>query len=163
MRFPIALAVYAAALCAAAAQGAKYPREIEALFEAARKSCREDMAGATDATTVTFKPAAIRKLDLSGDGRDDYIVDYGQAACDDNGAFFCGSGGCNLTILVARPNGSFVTVFDDQVLNYRLSAGPGARTITINPHHSDCAGRRDVCVKRARITGKPLALKEVKR
>jgi hypothetical protein len=140
----------------------KYPREIETRFETARKSCREDMAGATDATTATFKPKAVAKLDLSGDGRDDYIIDYGQASCDDNHAFFCGSGGCYLAILVAKRDGRFVTVFDDQVLDHRLSARRGARTITLDLHHNDCSGGVEFCVKRARITDKPLALKQVR-
>ena len=161
MRLWVTLLIFAATLSTASAQE-KYPREIEKIFETARKECRRDMAGADANTTATFKPTAVRKLDLTGDGRDDYIVDFGQASCDDNHAFFCGSGGCYLTILVAKPGGRLVEVFKDQVLDYELSGGRGARTITLNLHHNDCSYGQEFCVKKARITGKPLRLRELR-
>jgi hypothetical protein len=49
---------------------------------------------------VSFVPDIVRKLDLTGDGRDDYIVSFADTKCADREAACCGTGGCVLDILV---------------------------------------------------------------
>ena len=74
-----------------------YPTEVRRALVAADESCRR--AGGT---RVTLTVNAIRKLDLNGDGRDDYIVDFHETECGGRASFFCGTGGCDLLILVAH-------------------------------------------------------------
>ena len=161
MRFWMTIGVLAIALSGASAQD--YPREIKARFETAKESCKDAAGHGPDTKGVVVKPEAIRKIDLNGDRRDDYIVDYTHVSCDDNHAYFCGSGGCYLAILIAKQDGYFATVYDDQVLDYELTKKRGPHVITLSLHHSDCHDGREFCVKRGRITAKPLKLKMVPR
>ena len=39
---------------------------------------------------VTLSVNVVRKLDLNGDGRDDYIVDFHEAECVGRASFFAG-------------------------------------------------------------------------
>ena len=166
MRFWMTIGVLAAAFSGAMTPGVMtlaaaqdYPREIQVRFETAREECKDAGGHGPDSKGVVVKPEAIRKLGLNGDRRDDYIVDYTHVSCDDNRSYFCGSGGCYLAILIGKPDGSFATVYDDQVLGYELSKKRGPRIVTLALHHNDCHDGREFCVKRGRITAKPLVLK----
>jgi hypothetical protein len=76
-----------------------YPTEIRRALVVADEACRR-------ATRVTLSINAVRKLDLNGDGRDDYIVDFHEAECVGRASFFCGTSGCDLLILVALRGGA---------------------------------------------------------
>ena len=134
----------------------KYPPEVEEQLEHSRKECKE--AGGEQ---VTFGPKAVRKLDLTGDKRADYIVDSREVKCDAFESLYCGTGGCNIAILVAKPDRSFVTVFDDLVRKYEIMRGRGARTIRFDLHGGYCgkAGAY-ACPKSRRISEKPFTFKE---
>lgn len=141
----------------AAAQQRPLPKEVQAVIQESRESCQGE--GKKDDLTVGKD--AIRKLDLNGDGIDDYIVDHSDIKCGDSFAFFCGTGGCTLHILVAKRDGTFALVFEGQVRKYILSAGPGPRTIRFHLHGGFCgrAGAYD-CRKSQRITGAPFEYKD---
>jgi len=135
----------------ALAQVAPYPREVEAVLADARKECSDQ-----GASEVKLPATAVRKLDLTGDGRDGYIVDMNEAECVGSPAVYCGTGGCNLTILVARRDGSYKTVFDDRVRGYEIKGARGARTIRFALHGGYCGGHGNPsCYKERRVTGKP--------
>ena len=72
-----------------------------------------------------------------------------------------GTGGGNIAILVGKPDGSFVTVFEGLVRHYDIMRGKGARTIRFDLHGGYCgkAGAY-ACPKSQRITDKPFAFKE---
>ena len=74
---------------------------------------------------------------------------------------YCGTGGCNIAILVAKPDGSFVSVFDGRVRRYDIKPGRGARQIKFDLHGGYCgkAGAYP-CPKTQRITDKPFGFKE---
>src|SRR5262245_2087792 len=86
-------------LTACAADNAQ-PPEVRALFEEARRECR-DVGG----KEASFARDAVRRLDLNGDGRPDFIVDFKDSECDEAASLYCGSGGCPMTILVAQTDG----------------------------------------------------------
>ena len=92
-----------------------YPTEIRRALVEADEICRR--AGGT---RVTLSVNAVRKLDLNGDGREDYIVDFHEAECVGRTSFFCGTGGCDLLILVALRGGALRKVFDDRVREYEI-------------------------------------------
>lgn len=146
-------------LCASAAEF-KHPLEIEALLEYARQECK-----AAEGTKTTFGENTVRKIDLTGDGRADYIISMEDAKCEGLESLYCGTGGCGLQILVAQPNGTLVSVFDMRVRNYKIlpgkSAKDGPKRIQFELHGMYC-GRSGVpsCYKTHRITRKPFEFRE---
>jgi hypothetical protein len=97
-----------------------YPTGVRRALVAADESCRR--AGGT---RVTLTVNAVRRLDLNGDGRDDYIVDFHETECGGRASFFCGTGGCDLLILVAQRGGALRKIFDDRVRGYEILSGRG--------------------------------------
>jgi len=126
-----------------------YPAEVSAVIAGARKYC-EDNGGKFAAT-----PAAVRKAALNGDSRDDYIVDLNEASCDGVGGAFCGTGGCEISILVATPSGRFVTVFNNQVLDYEILSETHAMKFQLHGSYCGGHGGGSRCIKTHRITAKP--------
>ena len=101
-----------------------YPAAVQAAFEDARDECKRE-----GGTAVTFAPDTVRTLDLTGDGRLDYIVDLSDAECAGRSSVFCGTAGCDLDIIVALRSGRYRTVFSDRVRDYQILPGRGPRTI----------------------------------
>jgi hypothetical protein len=91
------LAIGAAFVTPGMAQGPAYPKDVQAVLDSARKACMDD-----GGTSVEFSNEDVRKVDLNGDGRDDYIVHLQNAECPGNPGGFCGTGGCDLTILLGQ-------------------------------------------------------------
>ncbi len=105
---------------------------------------------------MTCASDTVRKLDLTGNGRDDYIVDFRDTVCADREAAYCGTGGCIMDILVTLPNGRVRRVFDGHVRTYEILPGEGARTIRFALHGGYCGGHGNPsCIKEHRITAKP--------
>ena len=87
---------------------------------------------------------------------DDYIVDFHETECVGRAAFFCGTGGCDLLILVALRGGALRKVFDDRVREYEILSGRGASDIRFVLHGSYCGGHGNPsCEKTHRITSEP--------
>jgi hypothetical protein len=97
----------------------KYPAEVQKALRYANEECTRQGGGA-----VTFAPDTVRTLDLTGDGRDDYVIQFGDVRCAERAAVYCGSGGCLINILVALPNGRVRKVFDDYVRSYEIRPAP---------------------------------------
>lgn len=159
------MAILASIAGAAAAQDAAkprpfkatdYPIEVRKSLSHAVLVCRQEHNG-----KVTFGPDVVRKIDLNGDGRDDYLVSLDGTSCSTFESIFCGTGGCDLDIYVALPNGKFRYVFSNRVRGYEILPGKGARTIRFDMHGGYCGtyGAAE-CVKERRITGKPFAFRD---
>lgn len=132
-----------------------YPPEVRKAIRYANEECTRQGGGA-----VTFAPDTVRKLDLTGDGRDDFIVDFRDTACADREAAYCGTGGCIMDILVTLPNGRVRRVFDGHVRTYEILPGEGARTIRFALHGGYCGGHGNPsCIREYRITAKPFEFK----
>jgi hypothetical protein len=139
---------------------ADYPPGVQKALRYAVEECDSQGGGA-----VTFAPDTVRKLDLTGDGRDDYIVDFRDTKCRERESTYCGTGGCVLDILVTLPDGSVRSVFDGYVRNYAIVAPPtkrgAARTVRFDLHGSYCGGfGAQVCVRERAITATPFAFKQ---
>jgi hypothetical protein len=135
----------------------KYPAEVQKALRYADEECK-----ANDGGEVTFAPGTVTTLDLTGDGRDDYIVQFGDTKCAaGTRAVFRGSGGCLINILVTLPNGKVRKVFDGHVRSYGIRPDPfkpnhGPRTIGFELHGAYCGGHgTPSCPKDKRITTKP--------
>ncbi len=53
-----------------------YPAEVQKALRHANDECASQGGG-----EVTFAPGTVQKIDLNGDGRDDYIVNFGDTKC----------------------------------------------------------------------------------
>ncbi|MDH2353188.1 hypothetical protein QCM77_21965 [Bradyrhizobium sp. SSUT18] len=139
---------------------ADYPPGVQKAVRYANEECESQGGGA-----VTFAPDTVRRIDLTGDGRDDYIVDFRDTKCGDRETTYCGTGGCVMNILVALPDGSVRLVFDGYVRSYKLAAPPmkrgAARTIRFDLHGSYCGGfGAQARVKERAISVAPFAFKQ---
>jgi hypothetical protein len=140
-----------ALVCAApaAARSDDYPAAVNAAVADAKKYC-EDNGG-----KFAMKPSGIHKVELNGDKRDDYIVDFTDASCNGADGGLCGTGGCEIDIMVALPSGKYVTVFDAPVLTYEIL--PATHSMRFQFHGGYCGehGGGSHCMKTRRITTKP--------
>ena len=131
------------------------PPEVRRLLQAARDEC----TGA-GGERVTFSSDAVRRLDLTGDGRDDYVVGLRDTRCHGAEYVFCGTGGCDTRIVVALKNGGHRTVFSDLVRGYDILRGKGAKRIRFWLHGGYCGrGGPDSCPKTRRISETSFAFK----
>ncbi|MGX4771705.1 hypothetical protein ACWAUC_18155 [Bradyrhizobium guangdongense] len=134
---------------------ADYPPGVQKALRYANEECGSQGGG-----EVAFAPDTVRRVDLTGDGRDDYIVDFRDTKCGGREGTYCGTGGCLLDILVTRPDGSVRPVFDGYVRDYTILAAPvkrgAARTIRFDLHGSFCGGfGAQACVRETAITARP--------
>jgi hypothetical protein len=138
---------------------ADYPEEVQKALHYANEECAAQGSGA-----VSFAPDTVRRIDLTGDDRDDYIVDFRDTKCDGREAAYCGTGGCVTDILVTLPNGRVRRVFDGYVRSYEIKAMPmkrgAARTIRFELHGGYCGGHGSPsCFKDKAITATPFEFK----
>jgi len=112
------------------------------------------------APPATFARDALRTIHLNGDGRDDYIFDVRDTVREEMRHALCGTGGCEIEILIAQPDGSYRSIFSDTVRSYDIKPGRGARTVRFSLHGGYCgkSGPSD-CFKTRRIDGKPLGFR----
>jgi hypothetical protein len=139
----------------------KYPAEVQKALRYANAECT-----ANDGGDVTFAPGTVTTLDLTGGGRDDYIIQFGDTKCAaGTRAIFCGSGGCLMNILVTLPNGKIRKVFDGYVRSYDIRPDPskaiqGPRTIGFELHGAYCGGHgTPSCLRDKRIGTTPFEFK----
>jgi hypothetical protein len=136
-----------------------YPPDVRKALRYANEECTSQDGG-----EVSFAPDTVRRIDLTGDGRDDYIVDFSDTKCGDRETTYCGTGGCVMKILVTLPDGNSREVFDGYVRSYTIMAPPmkrgAARSIRFDLHGSFCGGfGAQACVKQKSISATPFAFK----
>jgi hypothetical protein len=134
---------------------AAYPAGVRQVLQAARDACKTEGDG-----DVTFAPDTVRALDLTGGKHTDYIVDLHNAACQNRESVYCGSGGCEIDIVVMLPGGGMRTVLSQAVRDYEILPGSGARTIRFTLHGGYCGGHGSPsCIKTHLITVRPFEFK----
>ncbi|HEX8166586.1 MAG TPA: hypothetical protein VF601_12460 [Beijerinckiaceae bacterium] len=71
---------------------------------------------------------AIRRLDLDGDGQDDFILDDGRLRCSKGLPGWCGSGGCSMEVFLSGAKGGLKSVLTELGSGYSVEkAGRGHR------------------------------------
>jgi hypothetical protein len=68
--------------------------------------------------TIRIGPNGLHKLDLSGEGRADYVIDDSDITCSGTHDL-CGTGGCTLTIFMRTPSG-YAKVWDEVAIAAKL-------------------------------------------
>lgn len=99
------------------------------VIEKARKDC-----ASLDDGTLEVSQGAITSIDVTGDGVADEVVDMSKVICSSARSFFCGTGGCGLTIIADGKSSDFlakawkVVMWDEQPL------------LLLVVHGSECGG-----------------------
>lgn len=110
--------------------------------DAVIKGVQEECA-ALDGGVLTLQPDAIQRLDLTGDGLPDEVVDGQDLSCSSSHTLFCGgTGGCRLFLIV----GDHVT--EEMTKGWELIRFGDLPVLLLQVHGSFCGGtnlRR--CVK----------------
>jgi len=128
----------------------------KAVVEATRKRCLK-----ANGHMLVLEPGAVSHHDLTGNGRADTIIDFTYVRCERVGSIFCGTGGCELSIVVALPRGKFREVFRQQVLRYEIAPGAGMKTIRFDLHGVYCGKTGpEPCSERRLINGERFAFRE---
>lgn len=121
----------------------------KAVVERARQTCLK-----ANGHMLVLEPGAVSRHDLTGNGRADFIVDLTYVRCERLGNIFCGTGGCELSIVVALPREKFREVFRQQVIRYEIEPDAGMRTIRFDLHGTFCGkAGPEPCRQRRRING----------
>jgi hypothetical protein len=68
-----------------------------------------------DCKTVAFDKRFVTRKDVNGDGRPDFILDYGSFTCDGDPRSLCGSLGCSTQVFASLPDGTHAKIVDDTV------------------------------------------------
>lgn len=89
---------------------------------------------------VTRVPdGVIRPVDITPDGKPDWLVDY-----TDSGLMYCGTGGCLRTLYVSDGD-DYLMAFDEQTHTFDLSIRGGETVIEAEVHHIFCDSAGDSC------------------
>lgn len=149
IRIAVALALSAplAAQPAAAPSAKAWPREVQAVYDGFKSQCIE--AGGKFVPDHEF---FATETEVTGDGKPDWIIDYGAWQCKvsqaqmdagnypETGSGYCGSAGCQLTILGSTRKG-LVPIFEGNLRDWKaVDLGGGRRGIETSVHGSACGG-----------------------
>ena len=127
-----------------------------AVVERAQKDCLK-----ANGHFLVLEPGAVSRHDLTGNGRADYIIDMTYVRCERLGSIFCGTGGCELSIVVALPRGKFREVFRQQVIRYEIEPDSSMKTIRFDLHGTFCGKTGpEPCRERRRINGERFSFRQ---
>lgn len=99
------------------------------VFEAARADCKAFENGVFATTRK-----AIPRIDLTGDGKPDTIIDSVDFRCSTAGTLWCGTGGCALTIIVDG------TAHDFLAKGWKVVDWGRFKVLLLQVHGSECGG-----------------------
>ena len=94
--------------------------------------------GQTPPANLTTPPARMfSKIDINGDGKPDWRVDYEHAP---NASLWCGTGGCRNELWVSGPGDSYRRVMSVGMRLFKLSRRGGVTRLDLDFHGSLCGG-----------------------
>ena len=83
----------------------------------------------------------LRPVDVSPDGRTDWIVDFSAAGL----SRFCGTGGCARILYVSGGETGFLRAFDAQALEFEVVERSGEIRVEARLHHLNCRADQAAC------------------
>lgn len=101
----------------------------DAIIQKARQECQSFENGVLE---ITDK--AITRVDLTGDGEPDELVDSRAFSCSSAASLFCGTGGCSLTAIVGGSTTEFLAK------GWRIVDWDGQPVLLLAVHGSECGG-----------------------
>ena len=90
--------------------------EVNAAIEEAKKDCNE---------TVRLRPGFMASKDVNGDGKPDYILDYGKFECGGTITAYCGSAGCLTQVFASLPDGTYAKGLGRECSRHPVRDGQG--------------------------------------
>jgi hypothetical protein len=127
-----------------------YPAAVETVLREARATCREEGGRGT-----TLEPGAVLRRDLNADGRDDYVINHRDIACEGAVSVFCGTAGCHHVILLARGDGRYGRILDDRILGYAVEG----KLLSVQLHGAYCdKGGTEECRRSYPLDGRLVRL-----
>jgi hypothetical protein len=126
--------VFVLLLAVQAGAGASAQPAVPAEIAKVRAEIRDTCGG-----RATFKPGFQRTADFNGDGRPDYLLDYGESECVGGMSTnpFCGSAGCTLDILMSN-GGGYRQAYGSNVQGWSLAQAGGRSVLVLSLHGSAC-------------------------
>lgn len=123
------LAVAVVLMGAVAVQADPVPAAVNAVLEDARADCESFEAG-----DFSLQDAAVEQRDLTGDGQMDWIIDSSLMGCSSAASMYCGTGGCELTLVV----GAHIT--ERLAHGWALASFNDRPVLLLDVHGSLCGG-----------------------
>lgn len=99
------------------------------IIEEAREICRSFDNGVLETGS-----GAISRVDLTGNGKPDEIVDHGEFSCSTAASLFCGTGGCSMTAIADGQPFEFLTKA------WKVAVWDGQPILLLVVHGSECGG-----------------------
>lgn len=160
--FTLPLSVLAQSSTAAA----PWPKEVQAFFDGYKSQCQQ--AGGK---FVPDRANFARQIEVTGDGKPDWVIEHSAFACKvsqaqmdagnvpDTGSGFCGTAGCQITILGSGRKGH-APIFEGILRDLTpVDLGGGRKGIETSVHGTACGGAgAEVCIETLIWNGKKWAL-----
>lgn len=125
----LVLALVAAGTATSLAAQTELPPELRAAMDEAMADCTA-MGG-----TPEVLPAYVTRIDLNGDGADDFLTDLAGLQCTNAWSAFCGSAGCPVTAWLSQPEGRFSRFDFGHVQGFEFADTAGALPVLRTLHH----------------------------
>jgi hypothetical protein len=109
---------------AAPALAAEWPAPVAEAIKERQEFC------AGEGGKLASPEKAIRRLDLDGDGRDDFILDDGKLACSKGAPGWCGSGGCSMEVFLSGAKGGLKSVLTELGSGYEAKKSGKGHLVT---------------------------------
>ena len=125
----LSIVVLAAIAVPAMADETEPPAELQAIIGQRTVECSSFEDG-----VLSLKDGAVQRIDLNGDGEDDWVLDEFFFNCSTAASLFCGTGGCGVNFQIG------------DVLTSRLAKGwdvhsmPPLSLVLLQVHGSNCGG-----------------------
>ena len=126
----IVVGISALAVASGAHSQPQLPPMVQSAIDENRKACLPKKS--------ELLPGFLTARDINGDGRNDYILDYGKFKCGADTTYFCGSAGCLTQVYASRPDGSYVQALDENVRRLRFAQVKGRPAMLLDLHGSAC-------------------------
>ena len=86
---------------------------------------------------VMTKKGFLTRRDVNADGRDDYILDNGFLECDGRASDYCGTAGCDTTVIASVGDG-YVNAYEGMARNIAFRTVRGRPAMVLTTHGSGC-------------------------
>lgn len=111
------------------AQSPRAQDPVEKVIERAREECRGFRNG-----SLTVADGAVTRVDVTGDGQADAVVDARFFRCSSAASLFCGTGGCAITVIADGSTTGFLAK------GWRIIPWARHRVLLLEVHGSRCGG-----------------------
>jgi hypothetical protein len=90
-------------------------------FPAQAQRYVDEVMSACRPSKVIFEKGFVKRDDVNGDGREDFIFNYENFGCADGKTTeYCGSGGCKIAVVASTKNNSYAVAYEAQAYSVRF-------------------------------------------